>query len=399
MNKTNKYIFTLFFALLVILQTVSATTVSIENICVEPGGNAIASVMINNVSDLGVADINLTFNSSVISISAVDNSDFDFHHAVINNSNGIVRIGAFQMSSEGLNGDVKLADVIMDAVGSVGDTSILDIYINELKEIGTPETAIPAQANDGTFAIINAPDAPTMLSDTTGILWINWTWTSCINTDFVEVKINGTWVENCTKSYYNDTYPPHSARTISLRGYNLNLDAYSEYVSQTTTIPNHAPTAVASSIYCYNNVGSTYISKAVFDASASSDPDGSIAAFAWDFGDMTFGTGASTEHVYSSYNWNGTGYDQFMVNLTVTDDINPLITDTIIIPVNVYIAGDTNGDGEVNIYDGTTVGSEWNKICEDVTWTDQSDRADLNNNCIIDIFDGVIVGSNWGNTA
>ena len=388
----------LLFALLAI-HSVSATTVSIENIYVEPGSHATASVMVNDVLDLGVADINLTFNSSVVSISAVENSEFDFKHAVINNSNGIVRIGAFQMSSGGLNGNVKIAEVMMDAVGSTGDTSILDLYINELKEVGTPETAISAQADDGTFAIISPPAAPNILSNTTGKLWINWTWTSDINTDYVEVKINDIWVEDCIKQYYCDTYPSHSTQTISLRGYNLSLDTYSEYVNQTTTIPNHAPTAIARTIHHYNNVGSIYPCKTAFDASASGDPDGSISYYQWNFDDETSGTGASIEHIYSSHNWNGNGYDPFMVDLTVTDDIDLLVTDTIIIPVNVYIAGDANGDGEIDIYDAAMMGLEWDKICGYDTWTDQSDRADLNNDCIVDIFDAVIIGANWEYTA
>lgn len=398
MNKTNRYIFTFLFALLAI-QAVTATTVSIENIYVKPGGHATVSVMVNNVSDLGVADINLTFNSSVVNIFAVENSEFDFKHAVINNSNGIVRIGAFQMSSGGLNGNVKIADVMVNAVGSTGDTSILDLHINELKEVGTPETIISAQTNGGTFVIISPPAAPNILSNTTGILWINWTWTSDMNTDYVEVKINDIWVEDCIKQYYCGTYTSHSTQTINLRGYNMSLDTYSEYVNQTTTIPNHAPTAIARTLHHYNNVGSIYPCKIVFDASASEDPDGSIPCYQWDFGDETSGNDVSIEHIYSSHNWNGNGYDLFTVDLTVTDDIDSLVTDTITIPVNVYIAGDANGDGEVDIYDAAMMGLEWDKLCEYDTWTDQSDRADLNNDCIVDIFDAVIIGANWEYTA
>ena len=50
-----------------------------------------------------------------------------------------------------------------------------------------------------------------------------------------------------------------------------------------------------------------------FDASASADPDGQITAYAWNFGDLTLGSGQVTPH---SYTMAGT----YNVSLTVTDN-------------------------------------------------------------------------------
>lgn len=50
-----------------------------------------------------------------------------------------------------------------------------------------------------------------------------------------------------------------------------------------------------------------------FDASASSDPDGSIAAYAWQFGDGSSGSGKTTSHTY-------TRAGSFTATLTVTDN-------------------------------------------------------------------------------
>jgi len=50
-----------------------------------------------------------------------------------------------------------------------------------------------------------------------------------------------------------------------------------------------------------------------FDAAGSSDPDGSVASYTWDFGDGASETGATVEHLFT---WQG-GYT---VTLTVTDN-------------------------------------------------------------------------------
>jgi PKD repeat protein len=52
---------------------------------------------------------------------------------------------------------------------------------------------------------------------------------------------------------------------------------------------------------------------ASFNASASTDTDGTIASYAWNFGDSTTGTGVSPTHAYSAAG-------DYTVTLTVTDD-------------------------------------------------------------------------------
>ncbi len=58
-----------------------------------------------------------------------------------------------------------------------------------------------------------------------------------------------------------------------------------------------------------------------FDGSASSDPDGTIVSYAWDFGDGNTGTGVSPTHTYIT---DGV----FNAALTVTDDVGDTGTDT-----------------------------------------------------------------------
>lgn len=50
-----------------------------------------------------------------------------------------------------------------------------------------------------------------------------------------------------------------------------------------------------------------------FDGSSSSDVDGTVVSYAWDFGDSNNDTGSSTNHAYADTGW-------YTVQLTVTDD-------------------------------------------------------------------------------
>lgn len=63
-----------------------------------------------------------------------------------------------------------------------------------------------------------------------------------------------------------------------------------------------------------------------FDGSASSDPDGSIASYSWDFGDGTRATTATASHTYGSA---GT----FVAKLTVTDNSGSTASATVTIAV------------------------------------------------------------------
>jgi PKD repeat protein len=81
-------------------------------------------------------------------------------------------------------------------------------------------------------------------------------------------------------------------------------------------IPNVPPTADAGGPYT-GTVGSAVS----FDGSGSSDSDGTIDSYAWDFGDGSSGTGVSASHTYASD-------ATFAVTLTVTDNDGESDTDS-----------------------------------------------------------------------
>ncbi|MBN2362434.1 MAG: PKD domain-containing protein [Deltaproteobacteria bacterium] len=94
---------------------------------------------------------------------------------------------------------------------------------------------------------------------------------------------------------------------------------------QVTTPGNQAPTAQISASPLSGQAPLTVS----FDGSASSDPDGSIAAWDWNFADgSSHGTSAALEHVFAadgSYN----------VVLTVTDDGSAPLTGTAVVTIEV----------------------------------------------------------------
>jgi len=93
------------------------------------------------------------------------------------------------------------------------------------------------------------------------------------------------------------------------------------------------------------------------------------------------------------------------VTLLVTDDGMPLMDNMAYIYVTVWIGGDANGDGVVNIGDSVMIGYYWGATCntnaDGLRWYDNpaADMADMNDDGSVNIGDTIPVGYCWGHTA
>jgi hypothetical protein len=103
-----------------------------------------------------------------------------------------------------------------------------------------------------------------------------------------------------------------------------------------------------------------------FDASGSLDPDGTIVAYNWDFGDGTTGIGPVANHTFDEGVWR--------TQLVVTDNSGKIgtafvdITVTNLAPVSVFTASATTGSAPLSVTldgsgsydpDGTIVSHTW----------------------------------------
>lgn len=119
----------------------------------------------------------------------------------------------------------------------------------------------------------------------------------------------GTPSGNLVRTDWTGTAPAAgTATTVSgpaLDGHRWDARALFVFQSEDGTAPNIPPTA-SFSVMCEDQ-------ECAFDAGASADVDGTVAHYAWDFGDGAAGSGKTVTHTYG-------GSGTYPVVLTVTDD-------------------------------------------------------------------------------
>ena len=96
-------------------------------VIVEEGETGVISIMIENVSKLGYARVNLTFNESVVNVTAISDSDFlDSRPDNYTRGPGWVLLEGAQFV-KGLEGIVRLCNLTLYAIGEREDMSMLNL--------------------------------------------------------------------------------------------------------------------------------------------------------------------------------------------------------------------------------------------------------------------------------
>ncbi|KQV07006.1 hypothetical protein ASC63_06585 [Leifsonia sp. Root112D2] len=168
---------------------------------------------------------------------------------------------------------------------------------------GVTNTAIsPLSYNDGKWhSVVGTQSSNGMQLYVDGVLVATNSQTAAQNyTGYWRIGGDTTW--GSSSAFFNGQLDEAAVYTTALSSDRI----LTHYELGSGTVPNQLPTAAFTP--------TTTDLTTTLDASASHDPDGTIASYAWNFGDSSpIGSGSTTTHTYSAPG-------QYTVTLTVTDN-------------------------------------------------------------------------------
>lgn len=192
------------------------------------------------------------------------------------------------------------------------------------------------------------PSVPTGLGGVATGVRVDLSWsasTDNIGVSHYEIYRDGSPIDTSQNTTYQDvTTSPSTTFTYAVRAvdFNSNASALTTGFDVTTGL-NSDPTASFSSSPSGLTV---YV-----DASGSSDVDGSIATYDWDWGDGANGSGVNSSHTYASD-------DIYTITLTVTDNLGAtdIATDDVDVSAAGFIANAINNPSSAGYPDETNTG-------------------------------------------
>lgn len=262
---------------------------------------------------------------------------------------------------------------LVDAYAALGWTSVPSV----------PDTTSPVISNVATANITSISATVTWTADEPSNSIVNYGTTTALGSTISDTamvtshSVNLTGLAKSTTYYYEVQSTDASGNTAI----DNNKGGYYTF----TTLANQSPVA---------NAGpdqSAYIGDAVnFDGSGSSDPDGTVVSYNWDFGDGTTGSGVTVSHAYLA---TGT----YTLILTVTDNDGATGTDTAVITVTETPTAPT---AWINIEMSKTViaGKYW-KAKATITVKENGSAGPALANATVNItWGGIYSGTNSGST-
>lgn len=186
--------------------------------------------------------------------------------------------GSSSLSGSGVIGTAADVDVHWFSVGATSS-----ITLNVAAANPGPNLDIIAELRDAAGALLGTANPAAS---------VNAAFTGTLNAGTYYVTVGGAGLGDPLGTGYSDYG---------------SLGQYS--ITGTVAVPNAAPTAVIAA----TPVSGTAPLVVSFSGSGSSDPDGSIVSYAWNFGDGTTATGVSVNKTYGTAG-------NYTATLTVTDD-------------------------------------------------------------------------------
>lgn len=126
-----------------------STVVSIEDVTVSEGETVRVPIRITDVTNMCGANIWLSYNTSVVSVEALEAGDLGSVTSSKDNENGIAKMA--WDTAESKTGDFVFVYVTLKAVGC--GTSPLDLDVRDLYECDDDMTDIEHSVQDGTFKV------------------------------------------------------------------------------------------------------------------------------------------------------------------------------------------------------------------------------------------------------
>jgi hypothetical protein len=105
-----------------VINSVGNTVVSIDDVEIFEDGSDWGLLSVNNVSNLGSCDVTLSWDSDVVFVTDVSDSDFDFMEYYVDDIAGILNVVAF--SYDAMNGDFTIAKVTFEPVSNDGECNL-----------------------------------------------------------------------------------------------------------------------------------------------------------------------------------------------------------------------------------------------------------------------------------